>query len=170
MNTVYPILALILIIIYFLLPPQSPRVSRSNTTSRNGRVVDVIDGDTIRIEDDFGKTHGIRLNEIDAPERFQAFGVEARKALVNKVYGTDVSVECFEHDSYGRILGKVYKHGRWINREMVAEGWAWHVDRYSDDVELAQAEQSAQKASRGLWAGRNPVPPWEYRRIKRTTP
>jgi micrococcal nuclease len=50
-----------------------------------------------------------------------------------------------------------------VNRQMVAEGLAWHYTRYSDDATLADAEGEARAAARGLWRDREPVPPWEWR-------
>ena len=37
-----------------------------------------------------------------------------------------------------------------MNRQMVADGLAWHFTRYSDDATLAEAEQQARAARRGL--------------------
>ena len=125
----------------------------------------VIDGDTIEIIDADNQRHRIRLVEIDAPEQSQMSGIKAKNALVNKIHGKEITVRYSERDSYGRILGKVYYQERWINREMIADGWAWHFRWYSDDRELALAEKAARKATRGLWKNKNPIPPWEYRRI-----
>jgi micrococcal nuclease len=61
----------------------------------------------------------------------------------------------------------VYHAGRWINLEMVKEGWAWHYKAYSDNKQLA--EVAARKIRRGLWADPSPVPPWEYRNPKKST-
>jgi endonuclease YncB( thermonuclease family) len=32
---------------------------------------------------------------------------------------------------------------------------------------LKRLEEEARLAKRGLWADKNPIPPWEYRRISR---
>ena len=90
-----------------------------------GKVVSIADGDTVTVLVD--KTqHRIRLVGIDAPESGQAFGNKAQMALGDKVFGKDVKVEWMERDRYKRILGTIYLDGRWINKEMMAEGWAWH--------------------------------------------
>ena len=44
---------------------------------------------------------------------------------------------------------------------------AWHYTRYSKDARLAAAEREARAAGRGLWADREPVPPWEWRASER---
>ena len=72
-----------------------------------------------------------------------------------------------ERDRYKRILGTIYLDGRWINKEMMAEGWAWHYTFYSTDQELAKAEAAAKEAKKGLWVDPNPIPPWDYRKMKK---
>ena len=71
-------------------------------------------------------------------------------------------------DRYGRILGDIYLGKRWINKELVAEGWAWHYKKYSTDIRLAEAEGEAIKNRNGIWQDTLiPVPPWEFRLMKR---
>jgi endonuclease YncB( thermonuclease family) len=41
---------------------------------------------------------------------------------------------------------------------------AWHYVWYGDNGQLAQAEREAKAAARGLWADREPMPPWEWRK------
>lgn len=129
-----------------------------------GAVVKIADGDTVTVLDSTFTQHKIRLEGIDAPERRQAFGTRARAALGNKVFQRTVHVEWTERDRYGRILGHVFVGGRWINKEMVEEGWAWHYRRYYKNPEFAAAEQHARDNRLGLWADPHPVPPWEFRR------
>lgn len=128
----------------------------------NGKVVSIADGDTITVLLD--KTpHKIRLAGIDAPESSQAFGTKAKTILGDKVIGKEVKIEWKERDKYKRIIGEVYLGDRRVCLEMVAEGYAWHYKRFSNDADLAKAEQQAKQARRGLWADPSPVPPWEYR-------
>jgi endonuclease YncB( thermonuclease family) len=47
---------------------------------------------------------------------------------------------------------------RWINKELVAEDFAWHYVRYSKDKHLAKAEKDAKEGKKGLWAGPSPIP------------
>lgn len=49
---------------------------------------------------------------------------------------------------------------RHVNQEMVQEGMAWHYVQYSNSKELEQARQ----AERGLWAIKDPIPPWGGRK------
>ncbi len=128
-----------------------------------GMVVSIADGDTLTVLDDTKSQFKIRLQGIDTPESRQAFGTQARKALASKVFKKNVRIEWEEKDRYGRTLGDVYLGDRWINKELLEEGWAWHYKQYSDSEELAQAETAARNTRAGLWKDNHPVPPWEYR-------
>ena len=128
-----------------------------------GRVVRVADGDTLTVLVSNQQVR-VRLQGIDAPESAQAFGTRSKQALSDKVFGKDVRLAWAGKDRYGRVLGDVYAGGRWVNLEMVAEGWAWHYVRYSSDKRLADAEAAARAARLGLWQDQAPVPPWEFRR------
>ena len=132
-----------------------------------GRVVRVADGDTLTVLDSDQRQHKIRLARIDAPEKKQPFGGDAREALAGRVNNKDVRIEWKTRDRYHRIVGEVHLDGRRINRELVADGWAWHYVRYSKSNELREAEQKARNERRGLWRDENPVPPWEFRKSAR---
>ena len=65
-------------------------------------------------------------------------------------------------DRYGRIVGRVYVDGLDVNRELVAQGFAWVYRKYSKDAELLELEAEARENGLGLWADPNPIPPWEW--------
>ena len=132
-----------------------------------GKVVSIADGDTITVLDAAKVQHKIRLQGIDAPEKKQAFGTKSKEQMSEKVGGEEVVVQWKEKDRYGRILGEVMVGKRHINLEMVQDGMAWHYTTYSKSKELAKAEDEARKAKKGLWADKEPVPPWEYRKTER---
>jgi len=131
-----------------------------------GKVVGVSDGDTITVLAAGNVQYKIRLEGIDTPESSQPFGVKAKQALSQRVFGKVVTVQWEKTDRYKRTLGHILLGQRWINHEMVAEGWAWHYKQYSKDQRLAAAEVKAKAARKGLWAGPNPVAPWDWRRGK----
>jgi len=128
------------------------------------RVVGVSDGDTVTVLTADKQQIKIRLAGIDAPESSQAFGNRAKQALADKVGGKTIEVVQQSKDRYGRTVADLYLEGRWINLELVAEGWAWHYRQYSRDQRLADAETAARQAGLGLWADKDPVPPWGFRR------
>ena len=130
----------------------------------SGRVVGVTDGDTIRLL--VGRREErIRLHGIDAPEKGQPWGDQAKRNLSAGVYDRDVVVEVRERDRYGRLVGVV-----WIGREdaglaQVRAGLAWAYVEYSR--EYLTPQQEAQRRRVGLWGDPGPVAPWEWRRAKR---
>ena len=128
-----------------------------------GKVVSILDGDTIILLDHDKNQRKIRLAGIDEPEKNQDFGTQTKKNLSNKIFGKKVEVKIQTTDRYGRFVGNIYLNNRWINLEMVQEGFAWHYKRYSSDHELARAEKHARDFRLGLWRDKYPVPPWEFR-------
>ncbi len=132
-----------------------------------GRVVGVSDGDTITVLHD-GKGERIRLHGIDCPEKRQAFGKRAKQVTSTLVFGKGVTVQVLDRDRYGRTVGVVLlPDGRSLNHELVRAGLAWMYRRYSDDQSLSDLEEEARGARRGLWADRNPIPPWEWRVMRK---
>ncbi len=129
-----------------------------------GKVVSIHDGDSITVLDAEKVQHKIRLHGIDAPEQRQAFGTKSKQALGEKLHEKQVRIEWSSLDQYGRRIGIVFVGDRNINREMVAEGWAWHFVKYSSAKELTEAEERARVNRVGLWADAKPVAPWEFRR------
>ena len=114
-----------------------------------GRVVNVHDGDTVRVLDAANVQHKVRLQGIDAPERGQPFGTVARDRLASLVMGKAVTVHDDGRDKYGRTLGRIEIEGQDVNRQMVADGLAWHYSRFNNDARLAAAEPSGPSRWRG---------------------
>lgn len=141
-----------------------------------GKVVAVLDGDTIEVLDSSKRLHRVRFDGIDAPERGQPFGNRAKSTLSDLVYGKNVRVDTEGPDKYDRTIGRVYIDGRDVGLAMLQAGVAWHYTKYDQSREYAAGEKSARDARTGLWADRNPVPPWEWRKLskaerdKRRTP
>ena len=131
-----------------------------------GKVTAIKDGDTIVVLK--GKTtHTIRLDGIDCPEKKQAFGARARQFTAHEVFGKKVRVEYQSLDRYQRILGTVfYENGQNLNQELLKAGLAWHYKAYNKDIRLANLENTARSKRLGLWAEKQPVPPWKFRRKK----
>jgi endonuclease YncB( thermonuclease family) len=122
----------------------------------------VIDGDTLVVSAD-GRTHRVRLHGIDAPERTQPWGRQARSALAHKVKGRVVAVDVVDVDRYDRLVGLVRAGGHDVNKEMVQEGHAWVYRQYTWDLSLYLDEMNARSRKAGLWARSDPVAPWDWR-------
>jgi micrococcal nuclease len=133
-----------------------------------GKVVSVSDGDTIKVLYD-GKQVKIRLAAIDCPEKGQPYGQKAKQFTADMVAGKVVKVWETDVDRYGRIVGFVFVGDKNLNKELLSAGLAWHYKKYSRDPELAKLEFEAKSSKRGLWAEPDPVPPWEWRRDKRSS-
>ncbi|HGV7125123.1 thermonuclease family protein [Escherichia coli] len=128
-----------------------------------GKVIRVLDGDTIEVLQD-KKPVRIRLANIDAPEKKQAFGRWSANQLKALLAAQPVTVTYTQTDRYGRIIGHVFTtNGTDASRFMVQSGAAWVYERYNEDESLPALQREAQEQKRGLWADANPVPPWEWR-------
>ncbi len=138
--------------------------SQALATDFTGRVVVVSHGDTLTVLHS-GKAERIRLSGIDCPEKRQPFGKRAKQFTARLTYGKEVTVKDLGQGRDGRTIADVIlPDGRVLNRELVKAGFAWWYRRYApDDGTLAQLEQEAKGAKRGLWADPHPVPPWEWR-------
>ena len=131
-----------------------------------GKVVSVADGDTVTVLVERTQIK-VRLIEIDAPEKAQAFGNKSKQALADMVFGKVVEVEERGKDRYMRTLGRVVVSGLDANAEMVRQGYAWVYRKYSKNPELLRLESEARETKRGLWVDSDPVPPWEWRHTKK---
>lgn len=133
-----------------------------------GRVVEIIDGDTVTLLTPGLEQVRIRLAEIDTPEKGQPYGQKAKQALAEMVHREIVRIEVVTIDRYGRTVGKILRlRDRLdVNAEMVRRGHAWVYRKYSDDPMMLEYEEAARQGRRGLWylpAGERTAP-WEWRR------
>jgi len=141
-------------------------IARADTLS--GTVVGVSDGDTLTIVNDSKVQYKIRLAAIDAPEKAQAFGQQAKKQLSTICFNKQASIIVVDTDRYGRTVGLVGCEGTNANQEMVRSGFAWVYRKYAKGYDdLYTLEDAAKTERRGLWADKNPVPPWEWRKANR---
>lgn len=145
--------------------PIEMAVAAETTPVLVGRVSRVVDGDTIRVSLQTGEIV-VRLDSIDAPERHQAWGDEAKGALGRKIEGQDVSVEVVSQDRYERLIGTIYLGEENINAWMVRGGHAWTYRFYASDPLLCVWEANAREDGEGLWRTSlaPQVAPWEWRR------
>ena len=131
-----------------------------------GKVVKVSDGDTVTILTSDKTQHKIRLNDIDAPEKKQAFGNKSKDNLAKYIAGKTVTVEYQKKDKYKRVLGTIYYNNTDINLQQVKDGYAWVYKKYSNNQTYYKAEKLARDKRVGLWIDKNPLEPWEFRKQK----
>jgi micrococcal nuclease len=153
-GVVVPALILVaLLIVGYRLVEQTGHERRAEERFAVSRV---LDGDTAEL------TGGdrLRLLGIDTPESGEPFHDEAKAYLA----GLSLNHSCrVEHggsrrDKYGRMLGFLYVDTLFVNRAIVAAGYAY-VYLFNDaDLkrpefrELLEAQKSAMAARKGLWS------------------
>jgi micrococcal nuclease len=137
-----------------------------NNPPQTGRVLDIVDGDTIVVVlDQDGKDYSVRYIGMDTPEdttRIEPFGPEATEKNRELVQGKNVTLikDVSETDRYGRLLRYVIADGVFVNYELVAQGYA-NVASFPPDMacipDFQAAEEQAAAWNLGLWG--NPPPP-----------
>lgn len=151
-----------------------------STQNFAAKVIAVLDGDTVLILRKGDGVTGqppvsslrartnslmkIRLAEIDAPEKAQAFGPASRNTLAEMVLRKQVWVNTLAVDKYGRDIAQLKVNGLSVNEEMVRRGMAWEYSHYHSDRRYIALQQEARQAGRGLWAQNDPMPPWQWRK------
>lgn len=143
--------------------------SGSQAESLSGRIVGVIDGDTVDLLTESKQLVRVRLAGIDAPERGQPFGSAAKKILSDLVFSKEALMDGDKKDRYGRLVAKVVVDGQDANLRLLSLGYAWHYKRYQseqtgEDRDLyAAAQGAAMKERLGLWRDPEPIAPWDFR-------
>ncbi|MCP5267892.1 MAG: thermonuclease family protein [Zoogloeaceae bacterium] len=145
-----------------------------------GHVVSVVDGDIINVEVATRGYHPVRLAWIDAPARLQDHGYAAAASLQTLAGGKRVRLEgIIEMQGYWQATvwalpsgpscsGAACPKGTDLGLEQVARGMAWHDQRRLGQPapefrQYQQAEFQAKIRRLGLWSGKNPTPPWDWR-------
>ncbi len=139
----------------------TPTTTGGTTTSQRpagapnetGRVVQVIDGDTIDVEVN-GDRVRVRYLGVNTPERDEACYSEATAANRSLVNGQTVALykDKSETDRFGRLLRYVFVGDVFVNRELIVQGYAESVLYEPDRAyfeEFAALEREAARAGRG---------------------
>jgi endonuclease YncB( thermonuclease family) len=130
----------------------------------------VIDGDTIDVAG-----VRIRIYGIDAPESDQLCrddkdrpyrcGSLATDALIEETGTAQVTCQRQDTDKYGRTVAICFAYGRNLGEDMVMRGYAVDYTFFSHG-KYRDAQESARRDRRGLWAGTFDMP-WDWRRSHR---
>jgi len=138
---------------------QTKPIASPSNNRQKVKVIQVIDGDTIKIE----SGQKVRLIGIDTPETVDpnrpvgCYGQEASNFTKSRLEGKSVELEkdVSDTDKYDRLLRYIWLDGVLFNETLVREGYA-QVSTYPPDVKYqnkflaAQAEARNQK--KGLWS------------------
>lgn len=130
-----------------------------------GLVIAISDGDTLTVLSDDRQQVKVRLAEIDAPEKQQAFRTRSRQSLGELCHEKHAEVRVVDVDRYGQAVGRVACDGTDANVAQVRRGMAWVYDRYARDKSLYRLQEEARTAGRGLWSDSAPIAPWEWRKL-----
>ncbi len=128
-----------------------------------GKVVAVLDGNTIEILADDNDTYKIMLYGIDCPELEQSFGEAAREKAEKIFMNKEVSVTLMGKDRWGTRLGIVWVKGTDPRLQILSEGLAWTAER-NPETELERVKEQAREKKLGLWSEEEPLAPWVFRR------
>ena len=131
-------------------------------TQQRGRVVTVIDGDTIKVELD-GRAQTVRLLGIDTPESrrpqtpVECGSKKAAATLRRLLLDRDVTLRSDPSqdaiDKFGRVLAYVDVDGRDAGEAMVASGWAKPYVYRGVEFERVDAYRAAQRGAASRGAG-----------------
>jgi endonuclease YncB( thermonuclease family) len=130
-----------------------------------GRILKVVDGDTVDVRLHSGKERRVRLVGIDTPEVYggtECGGPAASRLLKRRLPdGTRVKLVSDPTqdrvDRYGRLLRYVVKRstGRDLNRAQVYAGWAtvyvYGGNPFERVSSYREAQRAAKAAPRGIW-------------------
>ncbi|MFT4193805.1 thermonuclease family protein [Ottowia sp.] len=126
-----------------------PPASAGTEAPWAGRVSHVVDGDSLWVRAEDGRRRvRVRLDGVDAPERCQPGGEQARQALQALVLRQAVQVRVRAYDRYHRAIAEVVRasDGLDVGARMVADGWAWsegfrgRAGKYPREADLARRQ------------------------------
>lgn len=95
------------------------------TGGMQAEVLEVLDGDTVKVRLPSGRTKAIRVAEIDAPEvshdkrGAQSGADEATKQLSDRISGKKISLSGLKGDPYGRFVASISVDGMNVGQDML---------------------------------------------------
>lgn len=133
------------------------------------KVIGVKDGDTIELLVGTNGLLVVRLEHIDCPEKKQPYGQRAKQYVSDLCYGKYVTLRHRgKYDRSKRLIAEVITpNGVNVNQQLVWMGLAWHFKKYSKNKTYAELEVAARERKVGLWSEPYPIPPWEWRKMRK---
>ncbi|MCB0495021.1 MAG: thermonuclease family protein [Cyclobacteriaceae bacterium] len=156
---------IVLVLIFILLV--SSKAAQAATMPPVQSILEVVDGNTLKVTTVEHDTFLVKLKGIDAPEPGQEFSNESKEYLQNLVNRKGVNIEYSGKDRWGnRLVNVTTKKGESVNNLMLSEGYAW-VDRFFlNQADLMTKQDEAKTKKYGLWNQEDPMEPWVYDRIQ----
>jgi len=131
--------------------------------SFDAKVIMVMDGDTVMVLKGNQKIK-VRMVNIDAPEKDQAFGQQSRDSLQELVGKKTVRIDSQAVDQYGRVIGNISVDGINVNQAQIKRGMAWENSHFHTDKNYLAMQDDARQSKRGLWSQANPENPSNWRK------
>lgn len=116
----------------------------------NGVVSDVGNHATLKIKDN-GSAMTIRLQDIVIPEKDPNLAMRAGKQLRSELLGVKVEIHVLGYSPDGTPHGYVIAGGEDARIQLLEGGLAWYCPTHGRVEELANAENQARQATRGIW-------------------
>jgi endonuclease YncB( thermonuclease family) len=132
-----------------------------------GRVTQVIDGQTLLLAAADGKPVQVSLSGVVTPLLCEPGGTEAREGLKDWALNQEVLAAPVGRPEGGRLVAKVTLNGDDLSRRMVEEGHAWSLREKWDRGPYVKQERMAGALSRGLHGMAGVHPPPQYKRSGR---
>ena len=129
-----------------------------------GKVTQVIDGQTLLLTAADGKAVQVGLTGIEAPLLCQPWGPESRDALKDWVLNHEVVAAPVGRPEGGRMVAMVTLDGSDLSQRMVEEGHAWSTRVKWGRGPYVKQERMAQALSRGLHSLAGAQPPQQFKR------
>lgn len=153
-------------------------IQSSQQTEWTVTVVEVVDGDTLKVEFDDGRTENIRLLGVDTPEVhtdtdpaefdgvpktadgsswLRDWGHKSSDYAQTMLAGEEITIRtdpgADRRGSYGRLLVYVYyDDGTLFNKQLLSQGYArMYESSFSRKAEFASLEETAQQNAVGVW-------------------
>lgn len=137
--------------------------------SYNGRIVRIIDGDSLLFQTNDSTFYTVHLYGIIAPEKDHYFGAKTIDRLERYLWA-DAKIEVKRDLNQDGISVILYIRGTNINKDLVRNGYAWYNRPQCINAELARSEEYAREKKLGLWKNRNTVLPWDLKKGRLAKP
>ncbi|OGO14848.1 MAG: hypothetical protein A2Z02_00425 [Chloroflexi bacterium RBG_16_48_7] len=128
-----------------------------NSPSVPASVVEIIDGDTVRIEGNIS----VRYLGVDTPEIGEPYYIESKYYNARLLQGRKITlqIDITDKDAYGRLLRYVYADTVMVNTELVRQGYAFvyakskFPDNKNYDI-FKSALDEAIGRGKGIWSSK----------------
>lgn len=133
-----------------------------------GRVIEVIDGRTVRVEMPNRSRIIVQLQYIEVPEGEQPFCKIAKEHLSTLVLDQKIEIRA-RGLSNAKTVGQIFLKGVDVSQQMIRDGAAWYavLEKTGQDAAESQIYQSNEASAKteklGIWSIENLKPSWQIR-------